>query len=161
MRKVAVVAAALALADPAQAQDLATLKGCYAETSLAGTFLAAGPREATGAIGGGCDMTMANVTVGGGIRATWGDFTAGSVFGKLGVLLNPFASVYALGVWSVPDWKIAKVGQLSLGAGTEISIHSLVPHMSLFAEGTIGVSKFGPATSRDDIETRIGVRYRF
>lgn len=182
MRRISLIAAAFAAvlallcvpvmaADkgaPATFNDLLGMKawksplaGCYAETSVAGTFLAAGPREGTVGIGGGCDTVLDKVILGAGVRADWVDLKSGSLFAKLGVTLNPSASVYGLVVWAVPDWKIDKAGQLQLGAGAELSIASLLPNTSLFAEGTAAVSKFGPAATKDDVQTRLGVRYRF
>lgn len=161
MRYIPLIAALALIATPAQAQDLQALKGCYAETSVAGTFLASGPREATGGIGGGCDVALGKATLGAGIRADWLDLTSGSLFGKLGIAINPHASVYALAVWSVPDWKLTKAGQLQLGAGAELSLASLVPNTSAFVEATSAVSKFGPLATRDDVIVRLGLRYRF
>lgn len=164
MRKVLVATAAafLALAATshiARAQD-ATLKGCWVETSVAGTFLRTGPREATGSIGGGCDLTLDKLVVGAGIRADFGDdIKAGALFGKLGLAINPSTHVYALVSWNVPDWKVKDAGQLHLGLGAETQF--MLKGFSLFSEATTAVSKFGPAATRDDIQVRVGARYRF
>ena len=117
MRKMTALAVLLALASPAQAADSA-LTGCYAEGSIAGTFLVEGDRAASASVGAGC---IANVqgpfVVGGGIRADLGDYKAGSIYGRLGLVVNPHVNIYALGEWRVPDFKIATNGQLHLGPG--------------------------------------------
>lgn len=176
MRKVVIAAAALALATVAHAADKggppatleeiialrqSPLSGCYAETSVAGLFLAQGDRKAAGSIGLGCDARLDRVVIGGGFRADMGDSTAtaGSAYLKLGLALNPHLHLYGLGAWVVPDWKIRDVGQLHLGAGVETSV--LWNGVSAFVEGTTAVSKFGAAASRDDIVMRLGARYRF
>ena len=48
------------------------LKGCYIESSIAGTYLRS-DRAAIAGIGGGCDAVLANMVIGAGIRANWGD----------------------------------------------------------------------------------------
>lgn len=161
MRNISLIAAALMLAAPAHADEMPSLKGCFAETSVAGTFLAAGSRDAQAGVGGGCDTIIGNMIVGAGVRADFMDFKSGSLFGKFGVMLNPLASVYALAAWSVPDWKIKQAGQLQLGAGAELSITSLLPSTSVFVEAATSISKFGPAATKDDVIVRLGARYRF
>lgn len=178
MKHIPLIAALLAFSAPALAADLnkpdatfedilrmrgvtSPLSGCFVETSVAGTFLREGSRDAQAGIGGGCDTKLGNAIVGAGIRADFMDLKSGSLFGKLGFLVNPSTSIYALASWSVPDWEIKNAGQLNLGAGSEMSIANLVPNTSLFVEGTTSVSKFGPAASRDDVSVRLGARYRF
>lgn len=175
MRKVAAIAAAaLALALPAQAADKgkpATLEqlisapgnplaGCYVETSIAGTFLRS-DREAQAGIGGGCDAILANLVIGGGIRADMADWrNTGSIFAKLGIKINNGATIYGLAEWKVPEWKVKDAGQLALGAGSELQLQLINPNLSIYAEGTFAATKFGTAT-KDDIATRLGLRYRF
>lgn len=158
MRKVAVIAAML-LPWPVAAQTV-TLKGCYAETSLAGTFIRAGNREATGSIGMGCDTNLDKLIVGGGIRADLGDdINAGTIYGKIGMAINAATHLYGLAAWSIPDWKIRDAGQLHLGFGAETQF--VVNGLSLFGEGTVAASKFGAGATRDDVQARVGARYRF
>lgn len=178
MRKAAATAAILALAIPgcpAKSADLGgppatfeqilavraqpALRGCYVESGIAGTFLKAGPRQAQGSIGGGCDITAGLLTVGAGIRADWGDWTAGSLFAKAGLFVNPNMALYGLGEWRVRDWKVKDAGQLQLGAGVETTV--FFSGLSAYAETTASVAKFGPAASRDDVLVRLGARYRF
>ena len=178
MRKFAVPAAALlALALPASAADKGSppatleqllaqqsksLAGCHVETSVAGTYLAnATARDAIVGIGGGCDAILANLVIGGGIRADWGDLAnTGSIYAKLGISINNGATVYGLAEWKVPGWKIKDAGQLAIGGGAELSLSIINPNLSMFAEGTFAATKFGAAT-RDDVTTRLGLRYRF
>lgn len=160
---IATAAAFLALAFTAcnsKAQQAHPFAGCYGETSVAGTFLAQGSRDAQAGIGGGCDTKLGKALVGGGIRADFMDFKSGSLFAKLGLEINPHTSIYALGVYGIPDWKVKSSGQFSLGAGSELSITSLVPNTSLFVEGTTAISKFGPLATKDDVAVRLGARYR-
>lgn len=157
MRKVLACAALIAL--PAHAQDMPSLKGCYVETSVAGTFLAAGPREGQLGAGLGCDTRIDLIVLGGGIRGDFGDFKSGSAYAKLGFALNPHLHLYGLGEWKVPDWKIRSAGQLHIGAGVETSV--LFNGVSAFLEGTTSLAKFGPAAANEDIAIRLGARYRF
>lgn len=159
MRKVAAITAMLVLATPALGQDLTALNGCYLESSVAGTFLAAGDRQSQGSIGAGCDVAAGMVTIGGGIRADWGDWTSGSLFGKAGLFVNPNLALYGLGEWRVRDWRIKDAGQLQLGAGVETT--AFFNGISAFAEATTSVAKFGPSAARDDVLIRLGARYRF
>ena len=174
MRKFAVAAAALLALTPAHAADKgeppATLEqliampppslgGCYVETSAAGTFLAAGNRMAAGGIGFGCDTRLGLAVVGGGLRGDFADAgTAGTIYGKLGLALNPHFHAYGLLAWTAPDWKVRNVGQLHLGAGVETSV--LFNGLSGFIEGTTAVSKAG-TSDRNDVVIRLGLRYRF
>ena len=153
------------LAKPATPKQIAELplpsmQGCYVEASAAGTFLRAGNRDAIGGIGGGCDAILSGILLGGGLRADFGDATAGSVFAKLGVMVNSSLALYGLAEWKVPDWKIKDAGQASIGAGLETRIQ-WVDGLSLFAEGTTSVSKSGPNTTTDDVQVRLGARRRF
>tara|TARA_R110000868_G_scaffold317799_1_gene578593 strand:- start:461 stop:1003 length:543 start_codon:yes stop_codon:yes gene_type:complete len=153
-------------APPATLDDLLSLRakaplaGCYGELSMAGTFVAAGSRDAQAGVGGGCDRVVGNTIVGAGIRADFGDFKSGSLFAKAGFTVNPNAAVYLLGTYAVNDWKLKYAGQFNLGAGAELSIASLVPNTNLFVEGTTAVSKFGPLATKDDVVVRFGARIR-
>lgn len=176
MRKIALIAAAfLALATPATAADKGgppatleqlinmkpkALSGCFVEAGLAGTFLAAGDRAATGVIGMGCDAKLNVGIIGAGFRGHFGDndVAGGSVYGKLGFALNPNVGLYGLIEWRVKDWRIKDVGQLHLGAGLETTL--FVDGLSGFIEATTGVSKFGPGVAKDDIGTLVGLRWR-
>jgi len=152
---------------PATFQDIIALKAasparCYVETSVAGTFLRA-DRQSNLGIGGGCDLTLANMVIGGGLRGDWKDgagTAAGSIFAKLGISINNGAVVYGLAEWKVPEWKIKDAGQLGLGAGAELSLSIINPNLSVFSEGTWAASKFGTAT-KDDVNARVGLRYKF
>lgn len=174
MRKM-IALAALAFAIPAHAADKgrphATLDQvllsaprpvtCFVETSVAGTFLKA-DREAIAGIGGGCDAQLANLILGGGIRADWGDLkNTGSIFAKLGVSINNGAIVYGLAEWKVPEWKPAQAGQLAIGAGLEIKLDIINPNLSGFVEGTHSALKWGAGATVDDTNIRLGARYRF
>lgn len=169
--------AAILVALPVQAADLGkpatladiqslpppSLARCYAETSVTGTFLRT-DRVASYGIGGGCDATLANLVIGGGLRGDWTDgagIAVGSVFAKLGIAINNGATLYGLAEWKVPDWKIKDAGQLALGAGGELSLSIINPNLSLFAEGTVGAAKFGATATKDDVNTRLGLRYRW
>lgn len=153
---------------PATLDEIIALKTanptrCYVETSLAGTFLRA-DRIASYGIGGGCDVTLANLVMGGGMRGDWTDGAgnaAGSIFAKLGVALNSATVVYGLAEWKVPDWKVKDAGQLALGGGAELGLSIINPALSLFAEGTVVATKFGSTATKDDVNTRLGLRYRF
>jgi len=159
--------AAADLGKPATFEDIIALKGasparCYVETSVAGTFLRA-DRQANVGIGGGCDLTLANMVLGGGIRGDWKDgagTAAGSIFAKLGIAINNGAVIYGLAEWKVPEWKIKDAGQLGLGGGAELSLNIINPKISIFTEGTWAASKFGTAT-KDDVNARVGLRYKF
>jgi hypothetical protein len=152
---------------PATFTDIMAIKAasparCYVETSVAGTFLRA-DRVANYGIGGGCDLTLANMVIGGGLRGDWTDgagTAAGSIFAKLGISINNGAVVYGLAEWKVPEWRIKDAGQRGLGAGAELSLNMINPNLSVFSEGTWAASKFGTAT-KDDVNARIGLRYKF
>lgn len=174
MRKVSLIAAAaLALALPAKAADKGApatldqilvmpnagtaLQGCYGEVSAAGAFLAAGPREATGGVGAGCTIKHGLMMSGLGFRADWGDFTAGSMYARGGVLINPNLAIYSTLVWKVPDWKAARTGTLAVGGGLETTLFR--PELSGFVEADVGVKKWGAAATKDDITVRTGIRW--
>ncbi len=142
-------------------RDKQPLTGCYAETSVAGTYLRAGDRNAQGGIGGGCDIIVSGITMGTGIRADWGDVTTGSVFAKLGIAVNANLALYGIAELRSLDWKIKDSGQLQLGAGVETSLSIISPSLSAFLEGTTSVSKFGPTATKDDVLIRLGARVRF
>lgn len=152
---------------PATFQDIIALQDprptrCYVETSVAGTFLRA-DRQASAGIGGGCDVTLANMVIGAGIRGDWADGkgnAAGSIFAKLGISINNGAVVYGLAEWKIPEWKVKDAGQLGIGGGAELSLSIINPNLSVFGEGVFAASKFGLAT-KDDVTTRLGLRYRF
>ncbi len=145
----------MALKDPSKST-------CYLEASVAGTALKSAPREAQGGIGGGCDAVLANLLIGGGIRADWADWrNAGSIFAKMGVMLNSGAAIYGIAEWKVPEWKIKDAGQLALGAGAELKLELINPNFWIFGEGTVAASKFGPLATKDDVTARIGARYKF
>lgn len=177
MRKL-LIAAVLALSVPAHAADkngppatldqilaLESLKRpmtCNVELSAAGTFLKAGPREASGGFGGGCDVIAANLLIGAGLRADFADWrNSGSLFAKIGLVLNSGAHLYGLAEWKVPEWKVKDAGQLHLGAGGELKLEIVNPNLWIFTEGTIAATKFGPLATKDDIVVRTGARYRF
>jgi len=175
MRKalaIAVILAALPVqaadkGSPATLEDIIALRNpslgrCYVETSVAGTFLRA-DREAGIGIGGGCDMTLANLVIGSGIRGDWKDGAGnavGSIFAKLGVMINNGATIYGLAEWKVPEWKVKDAGQLALGGGAELSLAIINPKLSIFSEATYAATKWGTAT-KDDANVRMGLRYKF
>jgi hypothetical protein len=134
---------------------------CYVEASAAGTYMQSS-REAQAGIGGGCDAILANLVIGGGIRADFADWrNAGSVFAKIGLVINSGAHIYGLAEWKVPEWKPSAAGQLMLGVGSEIKVEIINPNLWLFGEFSAAASKFGPAVAKDDVGVRIGARYRF
>jgi hypothetical protein len=178
MRKVAIIAAAalLAWATPAPAADKggppatleqiiaaspSALRGCYVEAGLAGTFLAAGDRTANGALGGGCNLKIDRAFIGANIRGFFGEdqTRGGSLGARLGFALNPNVDLYGLVDWRAPDFKLGSVGQLYVGAGLETTL--FVEGLSGFVEASTAVSKWGAGTSRDDVATIIGLRWRF
>lgn len=152
---------------PATFEEVLALKTasparCYVETSVVGTFLRA-DRQASAGIGGVCDVTLANMVIGGGIRGDWRDgagVAAGSVFAKLGLSINNGAVIYGLAEWKIPEWKIKDAGQLAIGGGAELSLSIINPNLSIFSEATYAATKWGTAT-RDDANVRAGLRYKF
>lgn len=139
------------------------LAGCYGEISASGQFLTP-DRVATGAVGFGCDVVkLGLLQYGVGARydiAEDSAVNAGSIVFKAGFLLNPHVSIYPLIEWRVKDFKFASNGSAYLGAGVETTV--VTDQLSAFAEASTAVSKFGAeAYSRDDIQVRVGVRYRF
>jgi len=137
-----------------------TLTRCYVETSLVGTFLAAGDRTAQGSVGGGCDLTAGGISLGALGRVDFGDATTGSIAAKLGYAINPHLTAYGLAEWRVPEIKINRSGSLFLGGGLETAI-AVVNGLSVFGEASISAAKFGSAATKDDVSTRAGLRYRF
>lgn len=173
MRKL-LIAAVLALAPAAHAADKgapATLEqimslpdkrtvSCYLETSVAGTFLR-DDREASAGIGGGCDVAVASILIGGGIRADFADWRdAGSIFAKIGLALNAGSIIYGLAEWKVPDWRPQDAGQLAVGGGLEVKLEPINPSLWLFGEGTYAAETWGQTTA-DDVTGRLGVRWKF
>lgn len=169
----AAIAGILALATPALAADKgapATIEQiiaardrpatCHVEASASGTFLRDN-REAQFGAGLGCDVILANLLLGGGFRADFADWrNTGSVFVKLGISINNGAHLYGIGEWKVPEWKVKDAGQLAVGAGAELKLDIINPNLWGFAEGTYAATKWGTAT-KDDLNTRIGIRYKF
>lgn len=137
------------------------LQGCFLELSATGQFLEAGDREATGSVGLGCDFPLGyNLMAGAGARAEIGeDIHSGSVHARLGVMLNSNLMVYGLAEWRARDIKFGDNGALYIGAGAETTI--VIDRLSAFVEASTTVSEFGPATELDDMQIRIGARYRF
>ena len=153
------------LGKPATVQEIIALpkagtafSGCYGEVSTAGTFLAAGDRLATGALGGGCTVALDGVViVGGGIRADFGNFNSGAFTARAGVKINPHLMAYGLADFIVPDWKLKDQGKLAVGAGAETSL-GFADNLSAFVEATSALAKlYGPVT-KDDVTIRGGIR---
>jgi len=177
MRKVAIIAAALvALVSPVTAADKggphatleqiltakpSALSGCFVEAGLQGTFLAAGDRASNGALGAGCQLRIDRAFLGANIRGFFGEAETrgGSLGARLGFALNPNVDLYGLLDWRAPDFKLGSVGQLYAGAGLETTL--FVDGLSGFVEASTAVSKWGAGTSRDDVATIIGLRWRF
>lgn len=139
------------------------LAGCFAGISASGQFLTP-DRVATGAVELGCDLVKAGLfQIGMATRydlAENSSVNAGSIAMRAGFLLNPHVSLYGLTEWRVKDFKFASNGSAYLGAGVETTV--VTDQLSAFAEASTSVSKFGAeAYSRDDIQVRVGVRYRF
>lgn len=134
---------------------------CFVETSAAGVFLREA-REAQGGAGVGCDAKLYNLLIGGGVRADFSDWrNTGSIFAKIGVFINNGAAVYGLAEWKVPEWKVKDAGQLALGAGAELKLDIINPGLWAFVEGTADATKFGSTATKDDITTRLGLRFKF
>lgn len=133
---------------------------CHVEASAAGTFLRDN-REAQFGAGMGCDVILANLLIGGGLRADFADWrNTGSIFAKLGVSINNGAHLYGLLEWKVPEWKVKDAGQLAVGAGAELKLDIINPNLWGFAEASYAATKWGTAT-KDDVNTRLGLRYKF
>jgi hypothetical protein len=175
MRKLPIIAAFLAFASPALAADKGQPEAklghllspatsnatCFVETSATGVFLRA-DRQAQGGAGVGCDAKLYNLLIGGGVRADFSDWrNTGSIFARIGVFINNGAILYGLAEWKVPEWKVRDAGSLALGAGAELKLDIINPHLYGFAEGTVDATKFGPAASKDDVTARMGLRYKF
>lgn len=137
------------------------LRGCYVEAGLAGTFLAAGDRTANGALGAGCQIRIDRAFLGANIRGFFGEeeTRGGSLGARLGFALNPNVDLYGLLDWRAADFKLGTAGQLYVGAGLETTI--FLDGLSGFVEASTAVSKWGANTSRDDVATIIGLRWRF
>ena len=141
----------------AAAKPYSPLAGCYGEISAAGQFLAAGDREAQGTLGHGCTVrTIGVVIVGGGARMDLGNaVNSGSIYGRLGMALNPHLDWYGLAEWKTPNWHLTSTGQLYLGAGLETNLFK--DNVVGFIEGSHAIATIGSA-SRDDTLIRAGVR---
>jgi hypothetical protein len=137
------------------------LSGCYVEAGIAGTFLAAGDRTANGAFGAGCQVRLDRAFLGANIRGFFGEAETrgGSLGARLGFALNPNVDLYGLVDWRSQDFKLGSTGQLYAGAGLETTL--FVNGLSGFVEASTAVSKWGAGTSRDDVATIIGLRWRF
>lgn len=134
---------------------------CYVETSVAGTFLR-DDRQASAGIGGGCDAKLANLLIGGGVRADFAEWrNAGAIFAKLGVYLNNGVAAYGWAQWNVPKWKIKDAGQLMLGGGVEVKLDIINPNLSAFGETGVVASKYGSGVGKDDLQSRLGLRLKF
>ena len=133
------------------------MSGCFGEVSAAGTFLAAGPREATGGVGVGCTVKNGLFFFGGGLSANFGDFTAGSGSLRAGLFINPNLAIYPVARWEIPDFKAARTGTLAIGGGVETTLFR--KEMSGFIEADIGVNKWGSKALEDSIAIRTGIRW--
>ena len=144
------------------AQAAHPLAGCYGEISASGQFLTP-DRVATGAVGFGCDIVKLGLLQYG-LAARYdiaedSTINAGSIIARAGFLLNPHVSLYPLIEWRVRDFKFASNGSAYLGVGLETTV--VTDSLSAFVEGSTAVSKFGAeAFSRDDIQVRVGLRWR-
>lgn len=139
------------------------LAGCYGELSASGQFLTP-DRVATGAVGFGCDVVkLGLLQYGVGARydiAEDANINAGSIMFRAMFLLNPHVALGPILEWRVKDFKFASNGSAYLGAGLETTV--VTDQLSAFAEASTSVSKFGAqAFARDDIQVRVGLRFRF
>lgn len=136
------------------------LYGCHVELSGAGLFLSErADRPATVALGGGCDVKMAQqLFTGVTFRGDWGDRKSGETQGKVGLEVNPSLHVYPFLAWRWDDWAAFNVGTLHLGAGAETKLGT--GPVSAFVEGSTSVAKAGPGMTRDDVTVRFGLRVR-
>lgn len=131
---------------------------CYVEASATGVSLK-DDREAQGGLGGGCDLTLANLVLGGGIRADFADWrNNGSIFMKFGVAINQGANAYLIGEWKVPEWKVDKAGQLMIGGGADIRLSIINDRLRAFGEVTTEASKFGALADKHEWNGRIGFK---
>lgn len=155
------------LGKPATLEDIIALRAkdqsatCYVESSVSGTFLR-NDRQAQAGFGGGCDIKLANLLIGGGLRADFADWRDnGSVFVKIGMVINSGADIYGTAGYKIAGWKLKDAGQLMLGAGAELKLEIVNPNLWVFGEAAIAATKFGAAVEKDEIETKIGLRYKF
>ena len=175
MRYLAAIAGILALASPALAADKgapATLEQilampdrkaatCHVQASAAGTFLRDN-REAQFGAGLGCDVILANMILGSGVRAEFADFrNTSSVFAKMGLVVNSGANLYLLASWNVKDLRARQAGQGRFGAGAEMKMEFINPGLWIFAEGEAPFTKFGPGFEKDELNIRTGIRLKF
>lgn len=134
---------------------------CHVQASAAGTFLRDN-REALFGAGLGCDVILANMILGAGVRAEFADFrNTSSVFAKLGLVVNSGANIYLLASWNVEDLRANKAGQGRFGAGAEMKMEFISPGLWVFAEGEAPFTKFGPGFEKDEINVRTGIRIKF
>lgn len=136
------------------------LYGCHVELSGAGLFLSdRADRPATVALGGGCDIKLAQqLFAGATFRSDWGDRKSGEIQGKVGLEVNPSLHVYPFLAWRWDDWQAFDVGTLHLGAGAETKLGT--GPVSAFVEGSTSVAKAGTGMTRDDVTVRFGLRVR-
>ena len=179
MRKVAAIAAAALaltfwpiigsaadLSKPATIEQIMALPNakaatCHVEASATGVVLR-DDREAQFGAGVGCDVILANLLLGGGIRGDFADWrNTASIFAKVGLVVNSGAHLYAVGEWKVPELKIKEAGQLAVGAGAELKLEFINKNFWLFGETTITATKFGALATKDDWTNRVGVRFGF
>lgn len=131
---------------------------CYVEASATGVSLRDN-REAQGGIGGGCDVTLAKLVLGAGIRADFADWrNQGSVFMKFGVAVNGSTTAYFIGEWKVPEWKIDKAGQMMIGGGADTRLSIINDRLRVFGELTTEASKFGALADKHEWAGRIGFK---
>jgi hypothetical protein len=175
MRKLPIIAAFLAFAAPALAADKGKPEAklehllapqtsattCYVETSVTGVFLRS-TREAQAGGGVGCEAKLYNLLIAGGIRADASDWrNTGSINARIGLFLNNGANAYVWASWNVPEWKVKQAGEAMVGAGAELKLDIINPHLRAFLESGVAASKFGTDGQKDAIETRLGFRYAF
>lgn len=175
MRKLLIIAAAALLAAPAIAADkskVATLDdliekrspnhtACYVETSVTGVFLRS-TREAQAGGGAGCEAKLYNLLIAGGMRADASDWrNTASINARIGLFLNNGANAYVWASWNVPEFKVKQAGEAMVGAGAELKLDIINPHLRAFIESGVAASKFGTEGQKDAIETRLGFRYAF
>ncbi len=175
MRKSVIAAAAIVLAIPAQAADKgkpATLdqimampnkqaSTCHIEASATGVFLR-DDREAQFGAGAGCDAILANLLIGAGFRADFADWrNTGSIFAKIGLVINSGANIYGWAEYKVKDLKLKDSGQAIIGLGTELKLEFVHQNFWIFTEAGAAASKFGGAFPRDELTARTGFRIKF
>ena len=105
-----------------------------------------------------CSSDLSLAIVGGGFRQEFGNpINAGELYGRLGLKINPHVDLYGLAMWKTPNWSLMNTGSLYTGAGVETNLFS--DRVSLFAEGAVAVSKIGASATKDDVLTRVGIRF--